>query len=122
MIRLKRMNKKGWFDDFFDFLFTVVSAFFVLMFMGMILVASTDRVAKELKNHVTIVQDTDDFLVLERSQLEKGYYLKDLDSRYTSIKRYGSIERQIKEKRDFYADNPYVAGVDSDGDPIPIVG
>ena len=116
------MNKKGWFDDWFDFLFTVIASFFILIFLGMILVSSTSKLNTNLKNHVNIAQDTNDFLVKERSQIEKGFYLNNLDSRYAYVKKYGSLERKIKENQELYQDDPYILGVDSDGDPIPIVG
>ena len=114
---MKRMNKKAMVDDLFDYIITVFAAIFILMFLGVVINGSVNERQEYVKDHLEKNQQTADFLVSERIFFEKGFYVMFLEQRYQDIKKYGIVD---KEK--LYAKDPYVAGIDADGDPIPIPG
>ena len=112
-----RMNKKGMLDDLFDYIITIFAAIFILMFLGVVINGSISERQEYVKDQLEKNQQTADFLVNERIFVEQGFYTMFLEQRYQDVKQYGVVD---VEK--LYAQDPYVAGIDSSGDLIPIVG
>ncbi|HLC97679.1 MAG TPA: hypothetical protein VJC21_02770 [Candidatus Nanoarchaeia archaeon] len=91
------MNKKAMLDDLFDFLFTVIVFFFILLFVQGFIVGGAE--ARERRTN-TLVERTalgEDFLVAQQVQLPQGeaILLQELDENLRTIRTIAPEEQPI---------------------------
>ncbi|MDP3640009.1 MAG: hypothetical protein Q8R53_02280 [Nanoarchaeota archaeon] len=91
------MNKKAMLDDFFDFIFTVVVFFFILLFVQGFIVGGAE--ARERRTN-TLVERTalgEDFLVAQQVRLpqEEALQQQELDENLRTIRTIAPEEQPI---------------------------
>ncbi len=91
------MNKKAMLDDLFDFLFTVMVFFFILLFVQGFIVGGAE--ARERRTN-TLVERTElgeDFLIAQQARLPQGEEIQqqELDANLRTIRTIAPEEQPI---------------------------
>ncbi len=91
---MRRSNKKGMMDDWFDFLFTVIACFFILLFIGIYIRSAVDAKKQEALNQLEKTIVVDDYLVEERVVLgnDGEIDIDNVDKKIEQLRRFGKIE------------------------------
>ena len=92
---MKRFNKKGMMDDWFDFLFTVISCFFILLFIGIYIRGAVDAQKREALNQLEKTVLVDDYLVEQRVVLgnDGEIDITIMDKKIEELQRFGKMEK-----------------------------
>jgi len=78
---MKKISKKGMMDDFFDIMFTVIAAFFMLLFVGGVLNGNISNSLEESAKNSLAVQESQqfsNFLISTVNYEEKDWLVQDL--------------------------------------------
>ncbi|MBI4983559.1 hypothetical protein HZC32_02845 [Candidatus Woesearchaeota archaeon] len=90
-------NKTGLLDDFFDFIFMVFSALFILFFLQIIISGGIEQNHRVTLNLVDRVDMVNDYLTEIRGSFEQGKNtsMEELSTTIKSIHEYG--EREVEK-------------------------
>jgi hypothetical protein len=88
---MRKLGRKGMMDDWFDFLFTVIACFFILLFIGIYIRGALDAKKQEALNQLEKTILVDDYLVEERVTLNqnKKIDVDTVDKEIENLRRFG---------------------------------
>lgn len=95
---MKKLNKHGMMDDMFDFLFTVIAAFFILLFVGMAL-SGGQKERDDTVLEMTMNTEANEILLnYLRTPLEDGNMADLIALRFHYKDEYDSLYKQETER------------------------
>jgi len=102
---MRNLGRKGMMDDWFDFLFTVIACFFILLFIGIYIRSAVDAKKQEALNQLEKTILVDDYLVEERFFLNQNGKIDvdTVDKKIENLRRFGKPKEVSLESNKFSA-------------------
>jgi len=94
---MKKLGKRAMMDDLFDVLFTVMAAFFIMIFMGIVIGGAEEGKEQAANNQIKILDINNNFLMLLKTPVNEKETLWDLMATVSVKDRHEEFNRVVQE-------------------------